>query len=51
MSRLIGEAVYLYNGFPFTGIICYRLSDNTLAGESEYKNGILDGRQVEYWQN
>lgn len=46
-----GGGVYLYNGFPFTGIICYRFSDNTLAGESEYKNGILDGRQVEYWQN
>jgi len=47
-----GDGVWLYNGYPFTGIIyeCYPNS-NQLLSESEHKDGIIDGRQVEYWPN
>ena len=47
-----GGGVWLYNGIPFTGIE-YEYFPNTtqLSSESEYKDGIFDGRQVEYWPN
>ena len=47
-----GAGVSLYNGIPFTGIM-YEFFDNSsqLQSESEYKDGILHGRQVVYWQN
>ncbi|NLN32896.1 MAG: hypothetical protein GX159_04795 [Flavobacteriaceae bacterium] len=47
-----GGGVKLYNGVPFTGIIFYKSpNSNQLLNESEYKEGILEGRQVEYWEN
>ena len=47
-----GGGVYLFNETNYTGII-YEYFPNTvqLSSESEYKDGILDGHQVEYWQN
>jgi hypothetical protein len=47
-----GAGVSLYNGLLFTGII-YEYFPNTtqFSSEDEYKDGILDGRQVEYWAN
>lgn len=29
----------------------YRDEDGKIFAESEYKDGILEGRQVEYWSN
>lgn len=47
-----GGGVYLYNGEPFTGIKIYKFPNtNNLSNEVEFKDGILDGRQVEYWPN
>ena len=46
-----GGGVWLYNGQPFTGIIVYKDTNGQLEGESEFKDGILNGRQVEYWEN
>ncbi|TKC57151.1 hypothetical protein FBD94_21200 [Pedobacter hiemivivus] len=47
-----GGGVSLYNGQPFTGVM-YEYFPNTdqYSSEDEYKDGIPDGRQVEYWQN
>lgn len=47
-----GAGVSLYNGLPFTGVI-YEYYPNTtqLWSEAEHKDGILDGRQVDYWSN
>jgi antitoxin component YwqK of YwqJK toxin-antitoxin module len=47
-----GTGVWLYNGVLFTGIV-YEYFPNTtqFSSESEYVDGILDGRQVEYWPN
>jgi antitoxin component YwqK of YwqJK toxin-antitoxin module len=47
-----GGGFWYYNGIPFTGIT-YEYYPNTtqLSSESEFKNGILDGRQLEYWPN
>ncbi|HEY6142181.1 MAG TPA: hypothetical protein VIV55_01960 [Flavobacterium sp.] len=47
-----GGGVWLYNGVPFTGTKYYYYPGTTqLSGESEHKEGILDGRQAEYWPN
>jgi antitoxin component YwqK of YwqJK toxin-antitoxin module len=46
-----GAGVYLYNGIPFTGIKVYRYDDNEISAEYEYKDGIPDGRQIDYWPN
>lgn len=47
-----GDGVYLYNGQPFTGIVYEHYPNSTqLSSESEHKDGILDGRQAEYWSN
>jgi antitoxin component YwqK of YwqJK toxin-antitoxin module len=47
-----GEGVWLYNGMPFTGIMFeYFPTTTQLSSESEFKEGILNGRQVEYWPN
>ena len=47
-----GGGVILYNGNPFTGILFeYYPNSTQLSSESEYKDGIPDGRQVEYWPN
>lgn len=46
-----GESVWLYSGQPFTGIKVYKDANGQLEGESEFKDGILYGRQVEYWEN
>lgn len=47
-----GGGVWLYHGEPFTGIIYFIFPNtNQLSGESEFKDGILDGRQAEYWEN
>jgi antitoxin component YwqK of YwqJK toxin-antitoxin module len=47
-----GDGVYLYNGQPITGLVYeYYPNSNQLSSESEHKDGILDGRQVEYWPN
>ena len=46
-----GRGVWLYNGQPFTGIKVFKDQNGQLEAESEYKDGIPDGRQVEYWPN
>jgi antitoxin component YwqK of YwqJK toxin-antitoxin module len=47
-----GAGVWLYNGELFTGIMYeYFPTTNQLCSEVELKEGILDGRQVEYWPN
>ena len=47
-----GDGVWLYKGEPFTGIICeYYLGSTQASSESEHRDGIIDGRQVEYWPN
>jgi antitoxin component YwqK of YwqJK toxin-antitoxin module len=47
-----GGGVKLYNGEPFTGIIYYNYpGTNQLSAEYEYKDGIFDGRQADYWPN
>ena len=47
-----GEGVQLYNGQPFTGVIVsYNPNTGLLRTEYEYKDGIFDGRQAEYWSN
>ena len=46
-----GGGVWLYNGQPFTGIKVYKDEMGQLEAESEFKDGILSGRQVEYWPN
>mgnify|MGYP003456261602 CR=1 FL=1 len=46
-----GGGVRLYNGQPFTGILVYRDEDGKIFAESEYKDGIPDGRQIDYWPN
>lgn len=47
-----GGGVYLYKGQPFTGLMTYHdPATNKLEMESEYKDGIFDGRQAEYWIN
>ena len=47
-----GGGVKLYNGIPFTGIIFYKSpNSDQLLNESEYKEGVLEGKQVEYWGN
>lgn len=47
-----GAGVCRYNGELFEGIL-YEYFPNTtqLSSESEYKDGIPDGRQVDYWPN
>jgi antitoxin component YwqK of YwqJK toxin-antitoxin module len=47
-----GDGVYLYKGEVFTGIM-YEFFPNTnkLSFESEYNEGIPEGRQVEFWLN
>ena len=47
-----GGGVWLYNGIPFTGIVYeYLPNTNQLWSEVEHKDGIPDGRQVEYYSN
>lgn len=47
-----GRGVSLYNGELFTGVIYeYFPNTNQYSSEDEYKDGIPDGRQVEYWSN
>ncbi|HEY6142180.1 MAG TPA: hypothetical protein VIV55_01955 [Flavobacterium sp.] len=47
-----GEGVWLYNGELFTGIMYeYFPMTNQLCSEVELKEGIIDGRQVEYYPN
>jgi antitoxin component YwqK of YwqJK toxin-antitoxin module len=45
------QGIWLYNGLPFTGIIMYRDDNDQVYGEDEYKEGMRNGRQVEYWEN
>lgn len=47
-----GGGVCRYRGVLFEGIL-YEYFPNTtqLSSESEYKEGIPDGRQVDYWPN
>ncbi len=47
-----GGGVNRYNGELFEGIV-FEYYPNTvqLYAESEYKEGVLNGRQVEYWSN
>jgi len=45
-----GGVVYLYKGHPFTGVkMFHNQNTNKLEAEYEYKEGIFDGRQAEYW--
>lgn len=47
-----GAGIYLYNGTLFTGILEDNFDGTTqLQCESEFNDGILDGRQVEYFLN
>lgn len=47
-----GSGVLLYNGINFTGIVFeYYPNTTQLSSESEYKDGIIHGYQVEYWSN
>ena len=46
-----GGGVWLYNAEPFTGIEVFRNEEGVIFAECEHKDGILDGRQVEYWPN
>lgn len=47
-----GGGVYLYKGQPFTGVKTFHnAATNNLEAEYEYKDGIFDGRQAEYWDN
>lgn len=47
-----GGGVLLYYNNPLTGVIYENYPNNTqILAEIEYKNGILDGRQTEYWEN
>jgi len=47
-----GGGVYLYKGLPFTGVVTYHNPmTNILQTEYEYRDGIFDGRQAEYWEN
>lgn len=47
-----GEGVFHYNGELFEGIMYEYFPNSTqLSSESEYKEGIADGRQVEYYPN
>lgn len=47
-----GGGIKLYNGERFTGIIYYYFLNTTqIEAEWEYKDGIFDGRQAEYWPN
>jgi antitoxin component YwqK of YwqJK toxin-antitoxin module len=47
-----GGGVWLYKGIPFTGTVCFYYPGTTqLSGESEHKDGIVDGRQADYWPN
>ena len=45
------EAYWFYNGQIFTGIMNYANTNLGLYGESEFKDGVLNGRQVEYWRS
>jgi len=47
-----GEGVQLYNEAPFTGMIYENYPNSSqILEEGEYVDGIIHGRQVEYWQN
>ena len=47
-----GTRVLLFNGENFTGTVYeYYPNSTQLSSESEYVDGIADGRQVEYWPN
>ena len=47
-----GGGVLLYYNQPFTGVVYENYSGTSqVLAESEYKDGILDGRQAEYWEN
>lgn len=47
-----GGGVSLYNGQLLTGVIYeYYPNTNQLSDECEYRDGIPDGRQVQYWEN
>ncbi len=42
----------MYNNEYFTGVIYYYFPSTTqISAEYEYKNGVFDGRQAEYWPN
>lgn len=45
------QGVWFYNGVPFNGIIIYRDENEQTYGEDEFKDGMRNGRQVEYWNN
>ena len=48
----MGKWCILYNSINFTGIVFeYYPNTTQLSSESEYKDGIIDGYQVEYWSN
>ncbi|HZW62098.1 MAG TPA: hypothetical protein VFF15_00480 [Flavobacteriaceae bacterium] len=47
-----GGGISLYNGIPFTGIIEeYFNGTSQLLSEGEYRDGVIHGRQVEYFLN
>ncbi|HEY6142182.1 MAG TPA: hypothetical protein VIV55_01965 [Flavobacterium sp.] len=47
-----GTGVCRYNGELFEGILYEYFPNSTqLSSEDEYKEGIPDGRQIEYWSN
>jgi len=47
-----GAGVFRYNGELFTGIaFAYFPGTSNFSDESEFREGIAEGRQVEYWPN
>lgn len=45
------QGVWLYNGRPFNGIIIYKDENGQIYGEDEFKDGMRNGKQLEYWEN
>lgn len=47
-----GSGIYFLNGNLFTGVKTFHNKiTQVLEAEYEYKDGVFDGRQAEYWSN
>lgn len=46
-----GQGVWLFDGKPFNGIIIYINENKKIYAEEQLKDGMRNGRQLEYWEN
>lgn len=51
-KTIIGDRVFIKNeDTPFTGVLIYKYSNNTLKEEENYVDGLLDGKSKKYFSN